>query len=165
MSRVISSLGPGEAMFKAEVRPKFRHGISMRESYKRKLLALPPSERHKACCRVAIKRESKGRKAEMRRYNESAAAFFSEPGNDVCLICVKLREDGEDILLRPATERHHVRGRIGRLLNWRPGQIPCCRGHRLWPHENPARARKLGLPCEPSQWNTYPPERSDRVPK
>lgn len=106
--------------------------------------------------RVPIKRESKGRKAEVRKYNESAAAFFAEPGNDVCAVCVALREDGENILLQAATERHHVRGRIGRLLNWRPGQKPCCRGHRLWPHQHPTRARKLGLLCEPQDWNVFP---------
>lgn len=106
--------------------------------------------------RSRIKRESKGHKAEMRRYNESASAFFAEPGNDVCHICLRLREDGDDILLQPATERHHLRGRIGRLLNWRPGQIPSCRNHRTWPHDHPARARALNLLCPAPQWNVFP---------
>lgn len=117
-----------------------------------------PKKPRKFLKRSPLKRESKGRKAELRKYYESAPAFFCEPGNRNCLICVKLREDGEDIILRKATERHHLRGRIGRLLNWRPGQIPCCLHHRTWPHDHPARARKLGLLCAAPDWNCFPDE-------
>lgn len=140
--------------------------MSLRDSWKRKMLALPPEKRQKAIKsksrkiltlkRVTLKKESKGHKAEIEKYNASAEAFFEEPGNDVCHICLILREDGDGIVLRAATERHHVRGRIGRLLNWRPGQMPSCRGHRSWPHDHPARARKLGILCDVKDWNVFP---------
>lgn len=170
MGRIASPLAEGENLFQERIpkpeRVPFgrRNGLkrsSLRDSWKRKLLAMPPQKREearqKSLKRTPIKRrESKGRKAELQKYYASAPAFFAEPGNDVCLICVKLREDGDDIILRPATIRHHVRGRIGRLLNWRPGQIPSCKHHEPWPHAHPARARKLGLLSEAVDWNHFP---------
>jgi hypothetical protein len=131
-----------------------------RNGWKRKLLRMPRARREAARQQSLkwsrLKREGKGHKAELAKYNASASAFFAEPANEFCLICLKLREDGDDIPLRKATIRHHHRGRIGRLLNWRPGQIPSCVFHQLWPHEHPARARKLGLLCEPAMWNIFP---------
>jgi hypothetical protein len=153
-SRVISSVPEGEHQLRTRGTPWIAPFLE-RLPFKRKLLSVPPQKREKLK-RTPLKRESKGHKAEMRKYNESAPAFFAEPGNDVCRICVVLREAGDNILLQPATERHHLRGRIGRLLNWRPGQIPSCYGHRSWPHDHPARARKLGLLCAPAQWNIFP---------
>jgi hypothetical protein len=137
-----------------------RNGLKRNSCWKRRLLRMPRARREAArktsLKRSPLKREGKGHKAELAKYNASAPAFFAEPANEFCLICVKLREDGDDIPLRKATIRHHHRGRIGRLLNWRPGQIPSCTFHQLWPHEHPARARKLGLLCEPAMWNTFP---------
>lgn len=141
-SRICSPLADGDSMLLEErvSRPKLLTAFD----YRRRLKRSP------------IKRESKSHKAELAKYNASAKTFFAEPGNDVCHICVKLREDGDDIVLRSATERHHIRGRIGRLLNWRPGWIPSCFPHREWPHQHPARARKLGLLCEAKDWNVFP---------
>lgn len=165
MGRIASPLAEDENQFRVS-RPELpdsphnRFGLKRNANWKRKLLRLPPQKRQKArqstLKRSPLKRESKGHKAEMVRYNASAPAFFAEEGNDVCHICLRLREDGDNILLRPSTERHHTRGRIGRLLNWRPGQMPSCRGHRTWPHDNPSRARKLGILCEAKDWNVYP---------
>lgn len=137
-----------------------RNGLKRNGRWRRKLLRMPRARREAArkqsLKRSPLPRESKGRKAEVAKYNASAAAFFAEPGNDICLICIKLREDGDDILLQRATERHHTHGRIGRLLNYRPWQIPSCYRHRTWPHEHPARARRLGLLCAPALWNCFP---------
>lgn len=148
MGRVISPLAPGAHMLDRErvSRPKLRHSPNYWHRLNRKI----------GLKRTPLKKESKGHKAELAKYNASAPAFFAEPGNDVCHICLRLREDGDDILLRPATERHHKFGRIGRLLNWRPGWIPSCRPHRSWPHEHPARARRLGLLCEAKDWCVFP---------
>jgi hypothetical protein len=153
MSRIRSPLADGDHQLRR------KDGWRRKDCPKRKLLRAPRQKRE-AIRQTSFKpsplRESKGHRAEVGKYNASAAAFFAELGNDVCHICVKLREDGDNILLQPATERHHVRGRIGRLLNWRPGQIPSCRGHRSWPHDHPARARSLGLLCAPALWNVFP---------
>lgn len=163
-SRIRSSLLDGEHQFREQSdsgnEPHRWNGLKRGGSLKRKLLRLPARKREEArqrtLTRSPLRRESKGRKAEVAKYNASAAAFFAEPGNDVCHICIVLRESGEDILLQKATERHHRQGRSGRLLNWRPGWIPCCRSHRLFPHEHPARARALGLLCAPQDWNRFP---------
>lgn len=106
--------------------------------------------------RKRLKPASKGLKAELKKYDASAQEFFAQPENRLCLICLRLAGDGEKIEIQKATERHHIRGRIGRLLNWRPGQIPSCFLHRNWPHANPKRARKLGLLCAPQEWNVFP---------
>lgn len=148
MGRIASVVPDGVAFFKSSEPPHDRQrarGLKRNGILRRMFMK-----------RTRIKRESKGHKAEMAKYNASAKAFFAEEGNDVCHICLRLREDGDNILLRKATERHHVRGRIGRLLNWRPGQLPSCRFHRTWPHDHPARARRLGLLCEAQDWNTFP---------
>lgn len=144
-SRIASSLADGDSMLVKErvSRPKLRRPFHYRNGLKRSPLK-----------RSRIKRESKGHKAELAKYNESAASFFAE--NPDCLICIRLREDGENIILRKATERHHIRGRIGRLLNWRPGWIPSCFHHRLWPHNHPTRARKLGLLAPIHLWEVFP---------
>lgn len=140
-SRVRSPLADGESMLVERIpRPVLRDSFYYRRGLKRS----------------PLKRVGKAHKAELAKYNASAKAFFAEPGNDVCHICVKLREDGDDILLRPAAERHHRFGRIGRLLNWRPGWMPSCRGHRTWPHDHPSRARQLGILCEAKDWNVFP---------
>lgn len=106
--------------------------------------------------RTRLRRVAKSRAAELKIYYESAPAFFSEPENEFCRICVVLKADSDDIQVQPATERHHHRGRIGRLLNWRPGQMPSCRSHREWPHQNQKRARKLGLLAPAHLFNTFP---------
>lgn len=146
-SRVASPLADGCAQFREErvSRPKLLRSFNYRFGTKRQPLK-----------RTAIKRESKGHKAEIAKYNASAASFFSEPGNSDCRICVRLREAGENIILRKATERHHFRGRTGRLLNWRPGWIPSCFHHRLWPHQHPTRARQLGLLAPAHLYDVFP---------
>lgn len=150
-SQIARALPPGESFLKDKSRPDDGR-------LERALRLAGRKVRTWNLKRTPLKRESKGRKAELRKYHLSASAFFAEPGNDVCHICLKLREDGDDIRLFPSTERHHFRGRIGRLLNWKPGWIPSCNHHRQWPHQNPVRARKLGLLAEAKDWNVYPGE-------
>jgi hypothetical protein len=57
-----------------------------------------------------------------------------------------------------ATECHHVRGRIGRLLLDRRFWLPVCLEHHRRIHERPAEARSLGLLARPGEWNTVPKE-------
>lgn len=115
-SQIARALPPGESFLKDKSRPNDGR-------LERALRLAGRKVRTWNLKRTPLKRESEGRKAELRKYHLSASAFFAEPGNDVCHICLKLREDGDDIRLFPSTERHHFRGRIGRLLNWKPGWI------------------------------------------
>ncbi len=60
-----------------------------------------------------------------------------------------------------ATEIHHTRGRIGRLLNMTEFWVPVSRKGHDWINANPAEARNrtwYGLPllCAVGQWNTVP---------
>jgi hypothetical protein len=57
----------------------------------------------------------------------------------------------------PSQDVHHKRGRIGRLLCEVNHWLPVCRGCHDWIHKNIEEARKLGLICEPGQWNVYAP--------
>lgn len=142
MGRIASPLDDGDSMLRPARIPN-----TERDS---------PRHNRNGLKRSRIKRESKGHKAEVAKYNASAAAFFAQ--NPDCLICIRLREAGDNIVLRKATERHHLRGRIGRLLNWRPGWIASCFHHRLWPHNHPTRARQLGLLAPAHLWEVFPDE-------
>jgi len=62
---------------------------------------------------------------------------------------------------RKATQVHHSRGRLGDLLlDERFWVAVSAKGHE-WIHENISHARKVGLICEPGQWNTKPKEQHE----
>jgi hypothetical protein len=59
------------------------------------------------------------------------------------------------------TEVHHVYGRVGRLLNWKPGWLGVSKeGHR-WVHANPEQARSLGFLGPVGTYNDYERARKD----
>lgn len=135
--------------------------ISLRESYRRKLAAMPVAERWKAInksqARSMLKRQSKGLKAQTAKYRKVSAVFLSQPENKWCLCCDLRREKlGENIIRNQATEIHHHRGRIGRLLCWVPGFRPFCHRCRSYPHSYPKLARQLNLLASPTLWNVFP---------
>jgi hypothetical protein len=49
---------------------------------------------------------------------------------------------------------HHQRGKSGKLLTMTQYWIPLCRRHHVWVHNNPEKARTLGLLCDKGMWNT-----------
>lgn len=98
-----------------------------------------------------LRQHSKTREKEMRLYYKERKEWLSLPANAACRICLCL-----DRSPAPATEVHHQRGRIGRLLRDQRFWIPSCRGCREVPHENPAWAREVGLLAEVADWNVYP---------
>lgn len=153
--RIASSIGEYEPQWKTPPPPK-KEKLSLRDSYKRKLLALPPEKRQKARQRVRLKRASKGLKAEQAKYRRLSAKFLAMPENKWCEICERRRGAGENIVRHDATETHHYAGRIGRLLCYVPYFIASCWHCRLWPHQNPKRARELRLLAPSSQWNQFP---------
>lgn len=171
MSRIASTLADGDSMLLPErvSRPKFgdspdyQRGLkrtSLRDSWKRKFLAMPKALREKArqssLKRSPLKRASKGLKAEQSKYWKLSAAFLARPANKFCIICVVRREHGENILVNLATEIHHWAGRIKRLLCYIPFFKPSCRSCRDWPHDNKVKAREWGLLAPITQWNVCP---------
>lgn len=135
---------------------------SLRASFKRRLLALPPAKRAEAIKakfwrrKRPISKESKGHKAELAKYRRLAARFLGLPENAWCEICTVRREAGENILRNYATEVHHYAGRIGRLLCYVPYFKASCYGCRAWPHSHPKKARELRLLAPTNQYNVYP---------
>lgn len=89
------------------------------------------------------KKVSKSQRNRLAKYQPMRIEFLSQPENRLCLVCVRRREDGEDILVNPSTEVHHKFGRYGENLF--RGFVASCYPCRLWPHENPRKARELGL--------------------
>lgn len=54
---------------------------------------------------------------------------------------------------RKATDVHHTRGRVGRLLCDVRFWAALCRQCHDWVGANPLKARELGLLCQPGEWN------------
>lgn len=103
-----------------------------------------------------LKKRGRALRNRLRVYFEVSTAFLLRLENRLCLICVVRREHGENITVNVATETHHHRGRIGRLLCWVPGFRPSCYRCRLWPHDNPEKAREWGLLAPAAQYNVFP---------
>lgn len=109
----------------------------------------------KALTRKPIKKMAKSRREQMKTYYAVRREFLSTRPD--CECCLRRRESGEDILLQPATENHHFRGRIGRLLcDTRFFVAVCFQCSRFWIHQNVTKARDIGVLCQPRDWNVYP---------
>lgn len=119
-SRVISSLSDGESMFKqngyhngngqSEVcRPKLRRGISLRDSYKRRLLALPPQKRENARQRSLLKRTRLCKVSPKKRHWKAiylSALRFLIALDPICRRC----------RCREANQGHYPFGQMGALI-------------------------------------------------
>ena len=55
-----------------------------------------------------------------------------------------------------ATEVHHTRGRVGKLLLDETFWLPVCSGCHDWIHKNIELARERGLICAKGDWNKQP---------
>lgn len=132
------------------------------------------SSKPKGMRRISKKRE----KAMREDYFPANKAFLERPENRYCLICIcrsinATWTEAKDIMRLPlarrehvlhesgavlaqATEVHHQRGRIGRLLAFVPLFIPSCRGCREWPHVHRVRARELDLVASATDYDTFP---------
>jgi hypothetical protein len=91
--------------------------------------------------RYRIPAMSKVRHARMKEYFKARSKFLSV--NKKCVRCGK-----------PATEIHHTRGRVGKLLLMECYWAALDRGCHNWVGDNPKEARESGLLCELGQWNT-----------
>lgn len=110
--------------------------------------------------RKPMKKMAKARRTEQQHYFASFPEWVSKPENSRCAVCIVLHAAGEQPHVDLTTERHHARGRHGKLLNWEPGWVGTCRFHRDWPHDpaNRVRAEEHGIISTRTDWNTYPPE-------
>lgn len=80
-----------------------------------------------------------------KEYTKAKRAFLF--GN-LCKRCLSLDR------FIPATDLHHSRGRLGKLLLDTRFWVALCRTCHRWCHDNPAAARKVGLMCKKGLWNT-----------
>lgn len=99
--------------------------------------------------RAPLKKQSRARQREMTQYYDDRREFLR--AHPACGICLCL-----DQTPRQATEVHHSRGRIGRLLLDQRFWVPSCRPCREIPHNRPNWAREMGLLASATDWNTVP---------
>lgn len=121
---------------------------SLRAAWQRKQIGRQIEKRRKTVFlpskpRKALSTQSKSQKARLARYAPLARIFLADPQNEFCQICIRRRESGEDIRVNYSSEIHHKFLRGGENLF--RGFIASCYPCRLWPHDNPAKARELGL--------------------
>lgn len=157
-SQVARALPAGVSFFKSETPDNRKRTLRLLRK-RQKLAALKPGDRQKVVDGKShrLKSASKGLKAETAKYRKFSADFLARPENTWCVCCTLRREKlSENIIRNQATEIHHVRGRIGRLLCWLPGFRAFCNSCRNWPHDHPSKARELGLLSPASLWNIYP---------
>ena len=100
--------------------------------------------------KAILKKETAKRAREKRDYYALCAKWL--PLHPVCGICLVRGVEKP----RRATEVHHYRGRLGRLLCDTRFFISSCRDCREFPHEHPKEARELGILSSPAEWNVYP---------
>jgi len=97
---------------------------------------------------------SKAMSAKKRAYHARRDVWLTEPKNRWC-------EAHEHIWPsqtkpEPATECHHVRGRLSGLLMLEKFWMPICSSCHIWVHANIERARELGLIAAKGDWNRMP---------
>lgn len=95
-----------------------------------------------------IRSRTSKRKQEERIYAQRRKIFLLN--HPWCAVAKALRERA-----RPATQVHHKRGRIGRLLLDERHWLPVSMWGHEWINSHPAQARTLGLLCELGKYNTY----------
>jgi len=104
-------------------------------------------KRRKPLRKTPLHKVSSKQKDRLSRYYKIQREFLRE--NTVCAVCWMVER-----VVRLATEVHHARGRNGKLLFDTRYFIASCRGHRMWPHDNPKRARGLGLLAHAKDWGS-----------
>lgn len=114
---------------------------SMRDSYARRMRE---KGSFPALQRSPLRRVSKKRASEGKEYQAVSRAFLV--ANPTCQACYK----------EPATELHHKRGRIGKLLIDTRFFMAVDSDCHEFIHANPNRARELGLLAPANEWNVSP---------
>lgn len=122
--------------------------VSLRDSYLKRLKAEGTHYLWKRNGTIRrqkpLKKLSRSHRHKLSQYYAVRDEFLRREENQVCEICTRRREAGENIPLQAATEVHHRSGR-GKMLCEVREFVASCYSCRLWPHENPKQARELGL--------------------
>lgn len=97
-----------------------------------------------------IRKRTPKRANQVRAYNAEVKAWLELPENKYCQVAKLLG-------WRPriATQCHHSRGRIGRLLLDRRFWTPVSAAGHEWIHANIEEARGIGLICQRGEWHKF----------
>lgn len=98
--------------------------------------------------RSYIRARTPKRKTDEQEYGRRRKIFLRN--HPWCAVAKALHEKP-----RRATQVHHKRGRIGRLLLDERHWLPVSSWGHEWINSHPAEARKLDLLCEAGKYNTY----------
>lgn len=93
-----------------------------------------------------LRRQSPKRAAQQRLYTRLRLHYLAEHPD--CQIG-PLR----GLPQHPATDIHHQRGRVGKLLCDTRHWLSCCRQCHEWAHEHPKQARAVGALAPAREWN------------
>jgi hypothetical protein len=100
--------------------------------------------------RKPMRRASTKRARELALYRKERDAWLLL--NPVCDVCPGIWHGPR----HAATQVHHTRGRIGRLLRMQEFWLAVCDRCHAWIHDNPNLARKYGLLAPSSEFNVVP---------
>ena len=101
--------------------------------------------------RKAIRRVSVAMRKRLAEYQRVRVEYLR--AHLTCEGCVPLPRSKHPA---PATELHHTRGRVGKLLCQSENFKALCAGCHAFCHNHPAIARSAGLICPVGQWNSAP---------
>lgn len=98
--------------------------------------------------RTRLKSVSKKRQRQNSEYNKVRDVFLKE--HPKCMAGVA------GVCKGSATEIHHIRGRVGRLLCDKRFFLAICRPCHNWIGDNGAEARRKGLLAPAQEFNVHP---------
>ena len=94
--------------------------------------------------KTPLRRVSKKRAKESRIYSAKRRAFLE--AHPICGCGVQRHLFGElFVCQRRAVDVHHTKGRTGGNYLDEKTWLAVCRPHHIWIHNNPSKARKMGL--------------------
>ncbi len=109
---------------------------------------------------ASLKSRSKKRDLALKEYSKLRLEFLRN--NPACAFCYLSTPSGfQSEPLHGATQIHHSKGKVGRLLCDVRWFIPTCGHHHSWIEANHRECRTLfwndiPLMCQPSEFNTFP---------
>ncbi len=88
--------------------------------------------------RTPLRKMSKSKAREYRKYIAAGPSFFER--HEFC----EVPQEVHDCTIR-ATQRHHMKGQRGELMNDEQWILAACMNGHAWIEANKKRARKMGL--------------------
>ena len=96
--------------------------------------------------RKYVRHTSTARAKQLREYRRDVALFLDCETRCACCGIVVSRANRTN---------HHRYGKVGRLLNWKPGWSMVGIGCHCWITDHPQEARKMGLIGPEGTWNDF----------